>query len=144
MAEWTVGVPKYVADSLERSLNETSMSGEHDVAELRELGVHVEPGMRNLLEHLVKTNSTFPNRKLSNKNFKVEIFSEEHPPPHFRVIYAGDSNCFRIDDCTPMYKYGLKNHLELIREWHTAHKLVLIETWDRTRPADCPVGKFKA
>ena len=32
---------------------------------------------------------------------KIEVFSNEHPPPHFRVIYAGKSNAFSIRDCTP-------------------------------------------
>lgn len=28
--------------------------------------------------------------------------------------------------------------------WWTKNKQTLIETWDRLRPTDCPVGKYKA
>ena len=30
---------------------------------------------------------------------KIEIFSREHPPPHFRVSYAGETANFSIKDC---------------------------------------------
>ncbi|MGH8194068.1 MAG: DUF4160 domain-containing protein [Woeseiaceae bacterium] len=31
---------------------------------------------------------------------KVEIFSDEHPPPHFRVKYSGETANYTIKDCT--------------------------------------------
>ena len=133
MAEWIVEVPDEIAASLEWSLDQGAMFGDEEVAELRRLGVHVEPGMWNLFEHIVKTNNAF----------KVEIFSDEHPPPHFRVLYAGESNCFRIDDCSPMYEKGLKRYWKNIREWHNSNKQTLIDTWNRTRPSGCDVGAFR-
>ena len=30
--------------------------------------------------------------------FKVDIFADEHPPPHFRVSYQGESASYRITD----------------------------------------------
>ena len=31
--------------------------------------------------------------------FKVEIFSNEHPPPHFRIKYQGMTGNFSISTC---------------------------------------------
>lgn len=75
---------------------------------------------------------------------KVEVFSNEHGKPHFRVIMGNESNSFRIDDCEPLYE-GLKPYLRNIRKWHKKkeNKQALIEMWDKTRPTGCPVGKFK-
>ena len=73
---------------------------------------------------------------------RVQIFSREHPPPHFRVFYAGDTANFAIKDCTKL-NGGLDKWERNIRRWHAAPKSDLIDVWDRTRPADCPVGKYK-
>lgn len=74
--------------------------------------------------------------------FKVQIFSDEHPPPHFRVIYNGESANYSIKDCTKL-DGGLDRWIRNIRQWHAENKKKLIEVWDRTRPADCPVGKYR-
>jgi type I restriction enzyme, R subunit len=78
-----------------------------------------------------------------NKGLKIEIFSDEHPPPHFRVLYQGESNNFRISDCSAMNGDGLLQYFRDIRKWHKNNKHVLIDTWNRTRPSDCPVGMYK-
>ena len=79
------------------------------------------------------------------KGLKIEIFSGEHPPPHFRVEYSGESNSFRIDDGSPIYPNGdLKKYFRNIKKWHTKNKQLLVETWNNTRPSDCPVGKITA
>jgi Domain of unknown function (DUF4160) len=77
----------------------------------------------------------------SLNGLKMEIFSREHPPPHFRVIYAGETANFTIKDCTKL-NGGLNAWERTIRKWHIEHKQDLIETWDRTRPSNCPVGKY--
>ena len=74
---------------------------------------------------------------------KVEIFANEHPPPHFRVVYQGRSNDFSIADCEPMHGHGLKGYWRRIRKWHCDHKNDLINAWDTRRPSNCPVGPFK-
>lgn len=75
--------------------------------------------------------------------YKMEIFADEHPPPHFRVMYKGDSNTYRIDDCKPMHGDALRRHYRWIRTWHAKNRTRLIEVWNTTRPADCPVGVFR-
>ena len=73
---------------------------------------------------------------------KVEVFANEHPPPHFRVKYAGDTANFKIDDCSKI-NGGLDKWYRNIRKWHGANKETLIKAWDETRPTDCPVGKYR-
>jgi len=77
--------------------------------------------------------------------FKVEIFSNEHPPPHFRVKYQGMTANFRISDCV-----ALNGDNELVRKfsknmkkWWKTSKPHLIKFWNERRPADCPVGEYK-
>lgn len=73
---------------------------------------------------------------------KVEIFSNEHGPPHFRVSYDGKSANYRISDCERIAG-DLGRHEAKIRWWHGQNKKLLIETWDARRPTDCPVGKYR-
>lgn len=73
---------------------------------------------------------------------KIQIFSREHPPPHFRVSYAGDSADFEISNCAKLVG-GLSKWERTIRAWHAQNKPKLIETWNRTRPSDCPVGPYR-
>lgn len=74
---------------------------------------------------------------------KVEIFSDEHPPPHFRVSCDQGSNDFTISDCSPLHGDALRRFFPQIRQWHANKKASLIEAWDRLRPSDCPVGKYR-
>jgi hypothetical protein len=53
---------------------------------------------------------------------KIEIFSNEHPPPHFRVFFQGDCNNFTIKDCTPMNGNGLSTYFRNINKWHNKNK----------------------
>ena len=73
---------------------------------------------------------------------KIQIFSNEHPPPHFRVEYAGETANFSIKDCSKL-NGGLTRWDRNIRRWHASHKSQLIEVWNRTRPSDCPVGEYR-
>lgn len=72
---------------------------------------------------------------------KVEIYSNEHPPPHFHVKYNGQENSFRIDDGSPLYPNGeLKKWFKNIKKWHSKNKKKMIDSWNEMRPAECPVG----
>ena len=33
---------------------------------------------------------------------KIQIFANEHPPPHFRVSYAGETANYSIFDCSQL------------------------------------------
>jgi Domain of unknown function (DUF4160) len=74
--------------------------------------------------------------------FKVEIFADEHPPPHFRVSHAGETANFSITDCKKL-NGGLHRYDRNIRTWHAANRAILIERWNTHRPTDCTVGPVK-
>jgi len=73
---------------------------------------------------------------------KIEVFANEHPPPHFRVNYQGESNNFKISDCEPLHGNSLKKYHRNIKQWHKKNKQHLIKAWNNFRPDDCPVGKY--
>ena len=72
---------------------------------------------------------------------KIEVFANEHPPPHFRVICAGETANYRISDCGQL-NGGLRKYHRVIRAWHSKNKSKLIEVWNNFRPSDCPVGQY--
>lgn len=72
---------------------------------------------------------------------KIEIFAKEHPPPHFRVIYNGETANFTIKDCTKL-NGGLDIYFHNIKKWHRKNKQKLINQWNEMRPSDCPVGRY--
>jgi hypothetical protein len=91
-----------------------------------------DKGSRLLLEELVATLD----------GLRIHIFSDEHPPPHFRVSYAGETADFYISAGAKLVG-GLKKWERTIRAWHATHKAELIDVWNRTRPTDCPVGPYR-
>lgn len=74
---------------------------------------------------------------------KIQVFSNEHPPPHFRVICSAGQSDFSIADCTPIHGNELNPFFGRIREWHKTHKQDLIRVWNDRRPSDCPVGLYR-
>jgi Domain of unknown function (DUF4160) len=73
---------------------------------------------------------------------KIYIYSEEHPPPHFHVIYNDEENSFSILDASPLYPDGqLFKYFKNIKKWHKKHKEALANAWNKSRPSDCPVGR---
>lgn len=77
-------------------------------------------------------------------NVKVEIFSKEDPPPHFRVIYQGSTANFTIKDCSLRDGSGqVLRYQGKIQTWWVKNKQLLIDKWNSTRPTDCPVGEYR-
>lgn len=75
---------------------------------------------------------------------KVEIFSNEHPPPHFRVKYQGSTANYKISNCSRMNGNGeVLRYEKNIMHWWKQHKADLIAIWDDRRPSDCPVGVYR-
>lgn len=118
MAEWGIEASGSIVDELRDSFLQGPIID--------------EAGNRVLTEHTVDRFA----------GMKIEVFSNEHPPPHFRVTVAGENNCFRIDDGLPLYDTGLSDYYRNIRKWHKKNKSKLIQAWNDTRPDDCPVGKI--
>lgn len=78
------------------------------------------------------------------KGVKIEVFSNEHPPPHFRVKYQDSTANYRIVDCVRMNGSGevVKFENNILKWWKT-NKDRLIQIWNERRPADCPVGPYR-
>jgi hypothetical protein len=74
-------------------------------------------------------------------SLKIEVFSDEHPPPHFRVIYNGETANYAIADCSQL-NGGLRKFRRNIVQWHADNKQVLIDAWNKSRPTGCPVGEY--
>ena len=47
---------------------------------------------------------------------KIDVFAREHPPPHFRIVRAGETANYRISDCQQL-KGGLRKYSRIIRQW---------------------------
>src|ERR1700674_2516230 len=60
---------------------------------------------------------------------KIEVFANEHPPPHFRVKYGSETANYRISDCQQL-NGELHRYYRVIRDWHSRHKPKLIEYWN--------------
>ncbi|GMQ49376.1 DUF4160 domain-containing protein [Vibrio sp. 10N] len=74
---------------------------------------------------------------------KIEIFSDEHPPPHFHVKSGDIDASFSIEDCSVVDGTVRNKELKAIKFWHNSLKQKLIEVWNETRPSDCTVGLYQ-
>jgi hypothetical protein len=72
---------------------------------------------------------------------RIEIYSDEHPPPHFHVKSLSLDASFAIDDCQLMSGGPSASDINTIRYWHRHAKPMLIDVWNSTRPGDCSVGE---
>ncbi|GAB5457499.1 MAG: hypothetical protein Hens3KO_05290 [Henriciella sp.] len=76
--------------------------------------------------------------------FKFEIFSNEHPPPHFRVSKSGISANYSITDCKRLHGHEKFDRFDkIIQNWWRENREILVETWNNVRPSDCTVGPIK-
>jgi hypothetical protein len=75
---------------------------------------------------------------------RIEIYPNEHPPPHFHVTSAEVDASFRIDDCALITGKISRRDLDMIQVWHAGSKRKLVEKWDEMRPTKCSVGAFRS
>lgn len=101
------------------------------IAEQQRLFFEQNPG---IMHHMVR-----PPSNPKEAGFKVEIFADEHPPPHFRVKYQHMTANFSITTCE-----RLNGSLPLrdrdIRKWWQKYRLAIASAWNAHRPSDCTVG----
>jgi hypothetical protein len=72
---------------------------------------------------------------------KMEIRSDEHPPPHFHVLYGNEDASFSIIDCQRLPRVeGLKRYERDIFYWWGNNRRKLALVWNKSRPTDCTVG----
>jgi len=74
----------------------------------------------------------------------IKIWADEHPPPHFHVTYQGEDASFSIVDCTRLPGVvGLERYERKIRDWWRENQRLLVEKWNISRPANCPIGPLE-
>ena len=73
---------------------------------------------------------------------RIEVYPDEHPPPHFHVKSPEVNASFAIEDCRLLKGRVAPEPLQKIKHWHKYSRAKLIEAWDATRPTDCSVGKY--
>ncbi len=109
-----------------------------------ELALSIASGVMTLYPD--GTYSTFGTKALVSHigGLKVEIFANDHPPPHFRVKYQGSTANFRISDGACINGSGeVMRYQGNINRWWKINKPELIKVWNETRPFDCPVGEYR-
>lgn len=77
------------------------------------------------------------------EGLKIEIYPNEHPPPHFHVKSPNVNASFDIENCKRLNGNIDKKDCKLIKHWHKKAKDELIKAWNETRPTDCVVGNYK-
>jgi Domain of unknown function (DUF4160) len=77
-----------------------------------------------------------------DRGVRVEVFPDEHAPPHFHVKSSAIDASFTIDGCEKLRGKVTGADLRTIRLWHQHAKPKLIEVWNSTRPGDCEVGVY--
>jgi hypothetical protein len=75
---------------------------------------------------------------------RIDVYSNEHPPPHFRAICGGVSQDFDIETCNPRHDKYILKVFKGVRDWHFKNKSKLISVWNKRRPTNCPVGEYRS
>ena len=73
---------------------------------------------------------------------KIEIYSNEHPPPHFHVKAPNINASFCIESCNKLKGEISSKDLSKVKYWFKHSKSLLIDIWNSTRPTDCVVGAY--
>jgi len=74
---------------------------------------------------------------------RIEIYPNEHPPPHFHVKSPSVNASFSIAECELLSGDASPGDIRKIKHWHRFSKPLLVSHWDDTRPTQCSVGKFR-
>jgi hypothetical protein len=73
----------------------------------------------------------------------IEVYSNEHPPPHFHVKSPNVNASFDIESCSLLDGVVDARDKKKIRFWHNYAKPLLIDAWNSTRPTNCTVGAYE-
>jgi Domain of unknown function (DUF4160) len=74
------------------------------------------------------------------ESLRIEIYANEHPPPHFHVKAPGIDGTFDILTCELLRGTVPGRERRLIEWWHRHGRSLLIKACNQSRPTDCPVG----
>jgi hypothetical protein len=96
-----------------------------------------------VVEHNGETQLIFKRARVGQiGGLKIEIYANEHAPPHFHVKSNEIDAVFTISDCKLLKGTVSSKDERLINYWHSGSKSKLVEMWNRMRPANCPVGQI--
>ena len=73
---------------------------------------------------------------------RIEVYPNEHPPPHFHVKSPEINASFAIEDCRQLMGNISAQAAQKVKYWHGFSKQKLIEAWNSTRPTNCVVGPY--
>ena len=76
-------------------------------------------------------------------NIKINLYANEHAPPHFHISNNEFDASFTIESCELLNGHVPSKVSKKIKHWHKYAKPKLIEFWNNTRPSECPVGQIK-
>ena len=83
---------------------------------------------------------------LNEENFNVQIYSNDHLPPHFHIIHGEHEAVYLIDQSKPLtllkgsIPSSIEKRLNYLYEMRFRDKL--IKTWNSTRPSHLESQKF--
>ena len=72
----------------------------------------------------------------------VYIYFDDHAPPHFHAVYAGQEAVFAIENAAVMDGKLPARAEKLVREWAKLRKSELRAAWERARQLQSP-GKIR-
>lgn len=75
-------------------------------------------------------------------NIKLEVFPNEHPPPHFHIKSPDMNATFEIVSGKLLTGQVDSQIRKKVEYFHTTHKRTIIDVWNKLRPDNCPVGKI--
>lgn len=61
----------------------------------------------------------------------IQMFWNDHPPPHFHAAYAGDEAVIEIATSRVMYSEMQPRALRFVLEWTELHRDELMEAWNQ-------------
>jgi hypothetical protein len=86
-----------------------------------------------LLPNMVTLKTKMPTIKIID-SVKIDLYSREHPPPHFHAIYADNEALIVIQDFS-IYAGSLpRPQLKKVIEWAREHQEILFENFKRLNP----------
>jgi hypothetical protein len=78
------------------------------------------------------------------RGMKIEVYPNEHPPPHFHVKSASIDASLTIQDCSLICGVINNDDYKKIKYWYQrGAKQILIKSWNSSRPSDCSVGPYR-
>jgi hypothetical protein len=74
------------------------------------------------------------------RGLRIEVYADEHSPPHFHVKAPGIDATFDILKCQLLRGSVAGRERRLVEWWHARSRPLLIRIWNETHPSNCPVG----